>query len=159
MHTFVKIRCLVSVFLFFASFFSASFIWSWGWDSSVGTNGRGDSWLELFKVISSIPSRSIGRMFFFRVNWQCLLLFWYPFNHGVTAVAFNRLPSVQSTGELIFLIMGSRFIPGQHSEPSSTLLVKGVCVSSCWLHSGLFTKWPGSFRCCHGNTGMEQKWK
>ena len=42
------------------------------------------------KVPGSNPGRSGGWIFFSRVNFLCWLLFWYPFNPHVTAVACKR---------------------------------------------------------------------
>ena len=42
------------------------------------------------KVAGSNPRRSGGRIFFFRVNFLCWLLFRYPFHPRVTAVARKR---------------------------------------------------------------------
>ena len=36
------------------------------------------------------------------------------------------------------------------------LWVKGVCVFSCSLPHALFAKWPGSFTCHCGNTGVQR---
>ena len=46
-----------------------------------------------WKVMGSSPGRSGGRIFFFRVNFLCWLLFWYPFNPCVTTAAHNRSQS------------------------------------------------------------------
>ena len=40
--------------------------------------------------------------------------------------------------------------------PPTLRLVKGVCVFRCNLPPALFAKWPGSFTCHCGNTGMER---
>ena len=41
------------------------------------------------KVPGSSPGRSGGWIFFFRVNFLCRLLFWYPFYPRVTAIALK----------------------------------------------------------------------
>ena len=60
----------------------------------VCTGARIAQWLERRtrdrKVAGSNPCRSGGRIFFSRVNFLCWLLFRYPFNPRVTAVARKR---------------------------------------------------------------------
>ena len=59
------------------------------------TTGAGIAqWLERqtrdWKVAGSNPCRSGGRIFFFRVDFLCWLLFRYPFHPRVTTVARKR---------------------------------------------------------------------
>ena len=49
-----------------------------------------EHWTHDWKVVGSNPCRSSGRIFFFRVDFLCWLLFQYPFHPRVTAVAHKR---------------------------------------------------------------------
>ena len=49
-----------------------------------------EHWTRDRKVAGSNPCRSDGRIFFFRFNFLCWLLFRYPFRPRVTAVAHKR---------------------------------------------------------------------
>ena len=50
-------------------------------------------------------------------------------------------------------VIGCHTRPGQHSQPTLTDGVKGVCVFRCNLPTALLAEWPGSFTCHCGNTG------
>ena len=53
--------------------------------------------------------------------------------------------------------IGSHTMSGQwHSQPTLTLLIKGVCVFRCNLPPALLAEWPGSFTYHCSNTGVEQ---
>ena len=45
-------------------------------------------------------------------------------------------------------------MPGQHSRPTPTSLVNGVCAFRCNLPPALLAEWPGSFTCHCANTGV-----
>ena len=49
-----------------------------------------ECWIHYQKVAGLSPCRSGARIFFSRVNFPCWLLFWYPFQPRVTAVACQR---------------------------------------------------------------------
>ena len=49
-----------------------------------------EHWTRDWKVAGSNPCWNGGRIFFFRVDFLCWLLFWYPFHPRVTTVARKR---------------------------------------------------------------------
>ena len=65
----------------------------WGHVLGSGHSSVVERWTHDWKVLGSIPGRSGGRLFFFRVIFLYCRLFWYLFFHSFAAVAHKRSQS------------------------------------------------------------------